>query len=241
MWLAVDSGNTRVKWAQMQGGKVCATGAAAKARFVPPRTADCSAVWVSHVGSAADWKRLQKKLAGTAPLHRVASRDRAAGVRNLYQLPQQLGSDRWLCLLAARQLPAVRRRGAVVVSAGTALTIDILHADGSFAGGWIVPGLAAMASSLARYTPLPPVQMQHAVTAASAPPRETAAAIAAGAHLAAAAAVQAARRRHAPGACIVLTGGDADLLKPHLPRARLHPQLIFQGMAALRRSRGAHA
>ena len=242
-WLAVDSGNTRVKWAQMHGARVHAQGAAPKGKFAPPRLPAAAAapavrgVWVSHTGNAADWRQLEKKLAGSAPLHIVRPRRLACGVHNPYRPPHKLGADRWLCLLAARQLPVAQRRGAVVVSAGTALTIDILRSDGHFAGGWILPGLAAMTAALARHTPLPRIAVQ-ASAKSTHPPRDTKDAIAQGATLAAAAAVRQARRQHLPGACMVLTGGDAALLAPHLPRARHLPELIFLGMAQLRASEG---
>lgn len=79
----------------------------------------------------------------------VTSTAAAGGVRNAYTQPEQLGVDRWLAVIGAHAL----ERGAVcVVSAGTALTIDGIDADGRHLGGIIVPGLDLMISSLLRST-----------------------------------------------------------------------------------------
>lgn len=67
------------------------------------------------------------------------------GVKNCYANPQSLGIDRWLALIAARQLT---NKNVIIVDAGTALTIDILAADGLHKGGLILPGLNMMRDSL---------------------------------------------------------------------------------------------
>lgn len=234
MWLAVDSGNTRVKWALMEGERIVAQGAAPKARPALPLAPDLSAVWVAHVGGAGDLQRLKKLLRRQKKVRFLCSGSTIGGARNPYQPPAALGVDRWLCLLAARRLQAQRRRGAVVVSAGTAITIDILSAAGAFMGGLIAPGLDIMPAALYRATPLTRAAGGK-VPAGRQPPRCTADAIETGARLAAAGAIQAARRRYAPGARLLITGGDAARLQPHLPAARLVPDLLFRGMAALYR------
>ena len=54
-------------------------------------------------------------------------------------------SDRWLALVAARQLAS----GTVaVIDAGTAVTLDIVSAEGRHMGGIILPGLELMSASL---------------------------------------------------------------------------------------------
>jgi len=60
------------------------------------------------------------------------------GVTNGYRQPANLGIDRWLALLAARQDDA---GPCLLVGGGTALTIDALSANGQHLGGLIVPGL----------------------------------------------------------------------------------------------------
>jgi type III pantothenate kinase len=67
------------------------------------------------------------------------------GLRSLYAEPSQLGADRWAGLIAARTLS---NGNGLVVNSGTATTIDFLGANGIHQGGWIIPGLGLMQSSL---------------------------------------------------------------------------------------------
>lgn len=230
MWLAVDSGNTRVKWALFRGSEMLSCAAAKH-----PATAGLSAaargreVWLSHVGGGEALRRLEGALAGASRLVRIRPRAEACGVTNRYQPPQTLGGDRWLCLLAARRR---FRRAVVIVSAGTAVTVDLLAADGVFTGGLILPGLRLMAAGLRQATTLPSPGTSR--TLPSLPPNNTRAAMAAGAALALCGAAREFRRRCAPRAPLLLTGGDSELLSPWLPTAQLTPNLTLHGIARLR-------
>src|SRR5690606_33425163 len=67
-----------------------------------------------------------------------------------YAEPTRLGVDRWLGMLAAQaQWPGA---ALAVVSAGTALTIDVVGAEGEHGGGYIIPGARLMAETLLRST-----------------------------------------------------------------------------------------
>lgn len=71
------------------------------------------------------------------------------GVTNSYADVSRMGIDRWLAMVAAFS----QARGAcIVVDAGTALTIDLLNADGNHRGGYILPGLNMMADALEQNT-----------------------------------------------------------------------------------------
>ena len=67
------------------------------------------------------------------------------GVTNQYADVSRLGTDRWLAMLAA-----YRRAGGacMIIDSGTAFTIDVLDAQGLHLGGYIIPGLQLMRSSL---------------------------------------------------------------------------------------------
>ena len=85
----------------------------------------------------------------SAPVRIAETEAAAAGVRNGYVEPRQLGVDRWLAMLAA----FTRYRAAVcVVDAGTALTVDAVAPDGHHLGGMIVPGPVLMRTALVRET-----------------------------------------------------------------------------------------
>ena len=68
---------------------------------------------------------------------RVASEASALGVTNAYDEPERLGVDRWLALLAAADLCD---GDCMIIDAGSAITLDLLRADGRHLGGAILPG-----------------------------------------------------------------------------------------------------
>lgn len=149
-----------------------------------------------------------------------------------YATPQTLGVDRWLGALAAH-----RQFGrAVVVDCGTAVTVNLVEADGTFRGGGIAPGLRPMAEGLARCAPaLPATDLARATDV---PPRDSTSAVATGVLLAFCGAVErlvADTLAAARGpATVVLTGGHAD---DYLRRGRLRPvvvpDLVHQGLRRL--------
>ena len=75
----------------------------------------------------------------------------ACGVRNAYAEPRRLGVDRFLAMVAAH---AAHRTPCVLISAGTALALDALSADGQHLGGLIAPGIQLMQQSLQDATAL---------------------------------------------------------------------------------------
>ena len=74
------------------------------------------------------------------------SQQNALGVKNAYIDAKSLGSDRWLALIAARKLAG--QSPTCVIDCGTAMTIDAMDANGNHLGGFILPGLQMMQSSL---------------------------------------------------------------------------------------------
>ncbi|MES3012976.1 MAG: type III pantothenate kinase [Pseudomonadota bacterium] len=159
--LAIDIGNTRLKWAQY-------------ATLVPgSEPLVQGAVFLETIDrlDEGDWARLAPPtamlgccVAGDSVRHRVeeqielwdvaprwvVSSAAEGGVTNGYDHPMRLGSDRWVALVGARArlLAAGRRAPALVVMVGTAVTVDALDADGRFLGGLILPGHGIMLKAL---------------------------------------------------------------------------------------------
>lgn len=116
--------------------------------------AHCEAAYVASVAAPALRVRVLDALsARCGRIVRPCTLPALAGVRIAYADPASLGVDRFLALLAAR----ARGPGAwLVVGVGTALTIDLLDADGRHRGGRIAPSPALMRASLhARAAQLP--------------------------------------------------------------------------------------
>lgn len=68
------------------------------------------------------------------------------GIYNSYKTLSELGVDRWISIIGARQL---QPKGAVVVvNSGTAITVDYLSGDNQYKGGAILPGFDLVLSSL---------------------------------------------------------------------------------------------
>lgn len=68
-----------------------------------------------------------------------------------YSKFENLGIDRWLAIVGAEQL--YPDTDLVIVDAGTAMTIDFLTAQKKHLGGWIVPGLELMKTSIIEKAP----------------------------------------------------------------------------------------
>jgi len=163
----------------------------------------------------------------------VAGADFPIPIKTDVDQPERVGTDRLLTALAA-----YRRfnRECIVVDFGTAITVNAVRADGTFAGGAIFPGLAMMARALSEGTALLPAVQ--APTAAPLAGRNTEEAIAAGILRGAAGAVTgliaAARRVVGTDARVVLTGGAAPVVADLLPTdcRTVIQNLLFEGLLA---------
>ncbi|MGI9317161.1 MAG: type III pantothenate kinase [bacterium] len=81
---------------------------------------------------------------------KILAEDSRYGLENQYDLPQQLGADRWLAALAAYHMMQGSDRGdhaIIVIDAGTAVTVDLV-VDNQFRGGSILPGVAMLVRAL---------------------------------------------------------------------------------------------
>ncbi len=168
--IAVDVGNSRIKlgWFESRIGSEFP---------IPDRTLRLPV-------DAGDWTELQPWLDGVPPSAvdwRLGSVNRAAASRLIDWLrehdaisnttllsagdlplrvdlprPDMVGIDRLLDAVAANFLrPA--DRAAVVVDLGTAITVDLVAADGAFQGGAILPGLMTSARALNQFTDMLPL------------------------------------------------------------------------------------
>ena len=161
MLLLVDAGNTRIKWAFADAdpaaplGQWKSSGSVVRAQAETLHDAwaalDIGRVLLSNVAGPAVRASLDGIFAarGLAPEWR-ASEAELAGIRNGYRQPAQLGSDRFHCSIGAHAL--FPDTALLVVTCGTATTIDAIAPDGLFRGGLILPGFGLMAGALARNT-----------------------------------------------------------------------------------------
>jgi type III pantothenate kinase len=70
--------------------------------------------------------------------------------------PDKVGIDRLLDAVATNRLRAAGQP-AIVVDLGTAITVDLISAEGAFLGGAIMPGIATSARAMHEFTDLLPL------------------------------------------------------------------------------------
>jgi type III pantothenate kinase len=234
MRLLLDAGNSRLKWGLRSGdvwltqGVVSYGALASLARDLPAAPAGMP-VFGANVAGAETAAAIGQALAGRTALPVwLVSRAEAGGVTNRYTNPGQLGVDRWAALVGARGLHG---GACLVVTAGTATTVDVLDEAGVFQGGLILPGFELMRRSLARNT----AGLEYAQGRVEALPRNTADAIYAGCAHAQAGAVERmfARLGRADALCLI-SGGAAEVLAANLTLpCRVVPNLVLEGVARL--------
>jgi type III pantothenate kinase len=162
-FLALDVGNTRLKWGVYEspapGAKLLGSGA----------------VFLENIDRLADedWRELPEPthmlgciVAGEAIRRRVeeqmelwditphwaVSSAAEAGMTNGYDHPTRLGADRWVAMIGAHarmlETSGSATKPMVVVMVGTAVTVEAIDASGKFLGGLILPGHGIMLRAL---------------------------------------------------------------------------------------------
>ncbi len=165
-FLAIDIGNTRLKWALFDQPFPGQAPVRHGAVFLETIDELAETEWAAlpppdHVlgcvvAGEAVRRRVEEQMDGWDVQPRwVVSRAAEAGVVNGYDHPSRLGADRWVALVGARARLVAEAaasggtpRPALVVMVGTAVTVDALDASGHFLGGLILPGFGLMLRAL---------------------------------------------------------------------------------------------
>jgi len=237
--VVVDVGNSRIKWGRCSASAVVATAS------LPPED---PAAWSEQAQSWRLTEPLLWVLSGVQPHRRAAlttwlqrrgarvyviEDPQSLPVKVLVDRPEHVGIDRLLDAVAANSWrPDRTDKSAVIVDAGSAVTVDCLDPDGAFTGGAIFPGLKLMADALHQFTALlPAIAVRQPVAAV--PGKSTPAAMQVGVYWAVAGGVRAlieqfGRERSRQ---VFLTGGDAAVLQPALPEPTvLWPEMTLEGL-----------
>ena len=255
-FLAVDIGNTRLKWALFPQASVGAQPIASGAEFLenidkladgewsqlaqPARMLGCS------VSADAVKRRVEEQMEElwVVPAHWVVASAAEAGVINGYDHPTRLGADRWVAMIGARHrmLAAGPARPMVVVMVGTAVTVEAVDAEGRFLGGFILPGHGIMLRALESGTAglhVPTGDVREF-------PTNTSDALTSGGTFAISGAiermVQHVRHRCGAEPACYMTGGAGWKMAPHMSVPfELVESLIFDGLLVIAQSRAAAA
>jgi type III pantothenate kinase len=235
MNLLIDMGNTRLKWAVTTAGQIMSGAPLANNRInrdelfqlwsdiSRPRRIAISCVSATRLLELV--QTVANELWLGVDIILVKSQAHAFGVINAYQQPERLGVDRWLSLIAVWQQ---YQAPACIVDCGTAITVDLIDADGKHQGGLISPGLMLMKQSLGQGTEaLTFSNAQYACGLAG----STEAAIYSGTLLAAVGLIEHVLAQHPAGMRLILTGGDAKLIAGQLDAvSTVDPDLMLRGL-----------
>jgi type III pantothenate kinase len=238
MNLAIDAGNSRVKWGWHDGQSWASVASVSLIEFAassdhinpfsithenPARIVISNVAgegaqqlivnWTSIFEVTPEWVHGERSL---------------CGVRNQYERPELLGPDRWAAVIAARALEP--GRACLVVNAGTCTTVDMLSAAGEFKGGAILPGVDLMRYVLHEHTGRLPLQEGRYVEA----PRNTLDAIESGCRHAQAGAVERMYRAlNGTALCMVSGGGGPALIERLDIPCRYVENLVLEGLARI--------
>ncbi len=232
MILLLDVGNTRVKWAWLEYLEIAPSGAVAHDAthrswqgeieadgHQPSRIVVANVAGPAFAAALTLWSRDHYAVEPEF----ILARDRLLGVTNGYLRPAALGVDRWLALIAAwRSAP----RATLVVNSGTALTVDTVDGGGRHRGGLILPGVQMLSESRAPWAAGAELLAGRALAGLPRDPVPlTLAALADRAY-------EAFARDVGPAPRFILTGGDSQLLDPHLSQpVEIVPDLVLTGLA----------
>lgn len=252
-FLAIDVGNTRLKWAQYESPRRGARLLSHGAEFLENIDHLGERVWPQLVvpehmyGCIVAGEGVKRRVEEQMELwdvhpQWVVPTTEAGGVTNGYDHPSRLGADRWVAMVGARdrilRLPVPKP--VVVVMVGTAVTVDALDSGGRFLGGLILPGHGIMLRALESGTaglhvPTGEVHMF---------PTNTSDALTSGGTYAIAGAVDRMvrhlRTHTGEEPVCVMSGGAGWKMAPHMAQAfELVDNLILEGLLAMAEERFA--
>lgn len=236
--VVVDVGNTAIKWGRCPDGRVI------ESCSLPPDSVDA---WQEQAQRWDLSSPLVWVVAGVHPQRRdffvrypqlrgdrVQVLTTAASLPLVVRLekPDHAGIDRLLDAVAANSL-RITGSTAIIVDAGSAITVDALDAEGAFIGGAILPGLRLMAVALHEHTALLP-QIEVPRKQPPFPGTSTIAAMEAGIFSAVAGGVRDLIDQYETTVGtpfqVFLTGGDGPALQAVLPEALLWPMMTLEGI-----------
>lgn len=246
MLLEIDAGNTRGKWRLRDGGEIRKSGcfyvkdAIEKevTEFLENSGLHSESIDRVLISSVLDAEHnnllvhlLEKKL-GIIP-DVACSESHWNNLRNGYHVPEKLGTDRWLGMIAAY---SEFKQSCIVIDCGSAITVDAIDCDGGHLGGFIVPGFSMMQRSLFCNTHRVKVTLPEDISIyRNEPGRDTRSAIISarfailnGLIASAGAALTANGNHNVPA--IIVTGGDAAYVTQIREEAILRPDLVMDGL-----------
>ena len=228
--LAIDRGNTSLKVSLFEGTRLVSSerndSASIEEMLAQVPVKDITRVIYCTVVGDEDRHHARQVLGKVWSDVTILSSTTPLPIALHYATPATLGPDRIATAVGAL---AVSSAGKVVVAdLGSALTIDVVSRRSGFEGGRIAPGVTMRLRALHEHTgALPLVEPQGEVEQV---PQSTVTAIRSGVLLGMAGEIDSAMARH-PRCELILTGGDASLIAPHMrAKHRINDNLLAIGL-----------
>lgn len=235
--VVVDVGNSRIKWGLCDDGAVRAVCSlapdepAAWKRQMEMWTA-ARGLWVVTGVNPPRRDRFIDWLHQCGQQVRLLDDPRELPLRVLVARPDHVGVDRLLDAVAANSRRAPETP-AVVIDAGSAVTVDLVDGSGAFAGGAILPGMRLMVKALHDYTALLPI-ISPPEKRPAIPGTDTPAAMELGIFWAAVGGITSLLGEYQdlyPSVIeVFLTGGDGPRLHPVFPESHLWSEMTLEGI-----------
>ncbi|MFZ2725896.1 MAG: type III pantothenate kinase [Methylococcaceae bacterium] len=241
MNLLIDMGNSRLKWAMSGKGVIQTSHALSNHQLNAQNLREAWAdlqpqgVYIACVGATPLLAIVQSVVANLwqgLDIMMAKSTAQAFGVQNAYAQAEKLGVDRWLAVLAATRL----YNGAVcVIDCGTAITIDVVDAQGVHQGGLISTGLNLMQTALNKATQQLPIITQQQTITEFTLANNTQAAIAQGTLAMAVGFIDYVMAQLVSSEItFLITGGDAQSISAHLKQSVIiDNDLVLRGLALI--------
>ncbi|MFA5311271.1 MAG: type III pantothenate kinase [Candidatus Omnitrophota bacterium] len=247
MLLAVDIGNTNISFGLFDKNRLVKSWDTPAAGYSLSRLLkyiegkDISAIFICSVAPKTAnrlWADL-KRLTGIKP--KVIGKEIRVPIKNLYLNKSGLGVDRLINSYAAS---VIYGAPAIVVSCGTAITLDIVSKNRAYMGGFIQPGLKLSISCLAAKTALlPRIALREPRALIG---KDTRACILNGVVLGTSGSIdyliKRAKEKLKANAAVIGTGGDIDLIKKFSREIRIADKnLTLKGINLIYKARAVPA
>jgi len=249
--LTVDIGNSRIKWASWENEEIVDRGVTSyvsgkkleafdklfstlkKTSLEKPLSVYAVCVAGEKMSQAlSDWVVQQWQLKVVF----LKTQKQFKNIINAYENPEQHGVDRWAAVVAGHlDNPGF---SVCVISAGTAITVDLVNKNGQHLGGYILPSFdtmhAALLADTANVKSTYSMQFhRHSI------PDNTSDAVNQGLHKLLQAGLrdlcQFAKNKMDDPMHIILTGGFANIIRdyPDMPVMLHKPDLVMQGLYSI--------
>jgi type III pantothenate kinase len=240
MFLLIDIGNTKTKWMLRDNKSIYKHDSFLTEDIDQDHfefDGSIRKVLISNVAGFEKEAILKIKLKNlSCPIEFIKSNKKLNHLINNYQDATKLGTDRWLSALSVSH---DIKKNAIIVSVGTAVTIDYLSYDEKksqhiFEGGVILPGLHLTKNTLSNDT----ADLKNGEGAFQIPPINTANAIESGFILSVLGNIKyffELALSKSKDVTIILSGGDAELIHQHIDEGlkkyvSIKKDLVLEGL-----------